>query len=250
MGNLIENLGKTNSQEVSSLAKAMKELEASLKQQDRVVTSLCDKYEVVTSQLQMIEAGGRQSTEEQRSILQKARENVRAEALVVLNEKIKEEVDSLEDRLGKKIEEVDKKARGVEKKIETSKNESEEQKAQHEALAAKLEDLSKLVSELAQHSNKETKDEISTIFLIRRTKARTIEPQQVQRGRPEKGRFHDCAHRRQQEVIARQDRSAREVHLEHKGRDREDRNSDQTPEPSRGQLELDGGRPQPGEQNR
>lgn len=161
MGNMIESLGKTNSAEVTSLAKQQKDTETALRQQDKVVTSLCDKYEAVVSQLQILEAGGRQSTDEQRSMLQKARDNVRAEALVVLNERLKEEIEALEDRLGKRVEEVEKKTKGIEKKVETSKAEQEEQKAQHEILATKLEDIGKLVAELTVSSNKDTKEEIS-----------------------------------------------------------------------------------------
>lgn len=164
MGSLIENLGKANSAEVSSLAKAVKDAEATLKQQDRVVTTLCDKYEVVASQLQMLEAGGRQSTEEQRSLLQKARDNVRAEALVVLNERIKEEVGAFEEKVDKRFEEVEKKTKSIEKKIEASKSEQEEQKAQHDTLVAKLEDIGKLVAELTVSSHKDSKEEFSKFF--------------------------------------------------------------------------------------
>ena len=167
MGTLIENLGKANASEVSTLAKAVKDAEATIKQQDRVVTTLCDKYEAVSSQLQMLEAGGRQSTEEQRSLLQKARDNVRAEALVVLNERLKEEVGAFEEKIEKRFEEVDKKTKGIERKIEASKNDQEEQKAQHVTLTAKLEDIGKLVAELTMSSHKESKEDLSKFCLNR-----------------------------------------------------------------------------------
>lgn len=155
MGTLLENLGKSNSSEVSLLAKHQKETDATLRQQDKVVTSLCDKYEAMVSQLQVLEAGGKQTTDAQRDLMQKARENVRAEALVVLNERLKEEILTLEDKFDKRLEEVEKRSRGIEKKIELSKAEQDEQKAHYETLAAKLEDFGKLVAELTVSSSKD-----------------------------------------------------------------------------------------------
>jgi adenine-specific DNA methylase len=160
MGTMLQTLGKTNTLEVSQLVKNQKETESTLRQQDKVVTSLCDKYEAMASQLQVLEAGGKQSTDAQRDLMQKARENVRAEALVVLNERLKEEILALEDRLGKRFEEVEKRARGIEKKVDLSKAEQEEQKAHYETLAAKLEDFGKLVAELTVSSSKDHKEDI------------------------------------------------------------------------------------------
>lgn len=163
MGVLIETLGKANSEEISGLSRSLQEAVATQRQQDRVVTSLCDKYEAVTSQLQVIESGGRQTTDEQRQMLQKARDNVRAEAMVVLNERLKEELDTLEERLGKKIEEVDKRVKGVEKTVDSQKSEQSEQKAKYEALATKLEDIGKLVAELTVSSNKTSSEDIGSL---------------------------------------------------------------------------------------
>jgi septal ring factor EnvC (AmiA/AmiB activator) len=165
MGALIEALGKANAGEVSSLARQVKDAETNIRQQDRVVTSLCDKYESVAAQLQVLDAGGRQSTDEQRLVLQKAKDSGRAEALVVLNERLKEEIDGIEDRLGKRVEDVEKRTRGVEKKLDASKADQDEQKLNYENLAAKLEDVGKLVAELTVSNHKDSKEDISKLRL-------------------------------------------------------------------------------------
>ena len=163
MGNMLESLGRSNADQISDLSEKLQTTDSSYKQQDRVVTSLCDKYEVLGSQLQMLLDGGRQATEEQKTSLQKARDNVRAEAVLVLNERLKEEIDALEDRLGKRFEEIEKKTKTVEKRFEASKQETDEQKCQSEALGAKLEDITKLVTELTVSTNKDSKEDISKL---------------------------------------------------------------------------------------
>jgi chromosome segregation ATPase len=163
MGSMIESLGRANSQEVSGLNQEIKNIETQVKGQDKVVTSLCDKYQVITSQIQLLESSGVKNSneDEQLSNLQKIRENMKAEATLVMNERVKEEIEQLEDRLGKRFEELEKRTKATEKKIEAEKTDSETQKAHYQELSAKLEDIGKLVAELTVSGSKQNKEEIS-----------------------------------------------------------------------------------------
>lgn len=166
MGSMIESLGRANLNEVSGLNQEIKSMESLIKSQDKVVTSLCDKYQVISSQIQLLESSGvKQSSEdEQMSNLQKIREHMKAEANLVMNERVKEAIEQLEERLEKRFEEIEKKNRANEKKIEVEKTESEASKIQYVELSAKLEDISKLVTELTVGNSKENKEEMSKLL--------------------------------------------------------------------------------------
>lgn len=162
MGNMIESLGKANLTEVSELSHSLKDLETSIKQQDKVVTSLCDKYQVITSQIQLLESAGvkHNSEEEQLSNIQKIRENLKAETTLIVNERLKDELTQLEDRVNKKLEETDKKTASITKKVDANKTEADEQAKQYQELSAKLEDIGKLVAELTVTKPKETQEQM------------------------------------------------------------------------------------------
>jgi chromosome segregation ATPase len=169
MGSMIESLGRANSEEVSSLNHDVRSIESMVKGQDKVVTSLCDKYQVITSQIQLLESSGvKQSNEDaQLSNLQKIRENMKAEATLVMNERVKEEIEQLEERLAKRFEDLEKRSKATEKKIEAERTESDSQKGHYEELSAKLEDIGKLVAELTVNSSKQNKEEISKTISYR-----------------------------------------------------------------------------------
>lgn len=187
MGSMIESLGRANSEEVSGLNLDIKNIETQVKGQDKVVTSLCDKYQVIKSQIQLLESSGvkHSNEDEHLSNLQKIRENMKAEATLVMNERVKEEIEQLEDRLGKRFEELEKRAKATEKKIDAEKTDSETQKAQYQELSAKLEDIGKLVAELTVSGSKQNKEEISRYFLFRFHEAEHFQYNKVQRRRPE-----------------------------------------------------------------
>lgn len=168
MGTMIESLGRANADEVSDLNREVKAVEVMLKGQDKVVTSLCDKYQVITSQIQLLESVGvkQSSKEEQHGNLQKIRENMKAETTMVLNERLNVELEQLESRLDKRFDEIEKRSKAVEKKVDIQKTETEEQKKQQEELVAKLEDIGKLVAELTVNSSKQNKEEFSRICLL------------------------------------------------------------------------------------
>lgn len=159
VGSLLESLGKTNASEVASLARRLEALETAGKSADLKLNAVGDRVEGLAAEARL--AAVAQRTGQSTEIVDAARESGRAEALAVVGTRLNDEIAGLEDRLGKKIEDIEKRTKGVEKKIEASKAEGEEQKAQYDALAAKLEDIGKLVAELTINSGKDSKEDIS-----------------------------------------------------------------------------------------